>query len=537
MKMKKKITITLFYFILFLFSIFYSLFSLISLPLFFIIDLILNMKRKDIKFFLFFRYILPFIIIFKKNTNYKNIKNKKTIFFFATSAGEIKTILNLIEKQTKKNINFSKQNNKDFNKDFNNNCDLNFFPIFFYTSITAKEILSKINFDNYNQYLFPDILIFNLFYLLKFKPQKIIFFESEIWPGILIISKILKIKSYYINAKISANLFFNIFYKTFIINLFDFVIPQDKNNFDKFNLFKDINLFQLKTPINYKLNFNFKNYPCLKLKKNLTITFASTHPEDEKIFIHFIKIISKYVEENILFKDLNLLFLIVPRHVERSDSIEIKIKEYFYPKKYRISKLSSYKLFEDILNFQEKLDINDNYNYTNFEDYTNKVLNLNSFNEKFKIVICDKFNILQKIYSLSNITFMGATFFDFGGGHNIIEPLFFKNVLICGPFLYNLKDIFEEVSATFNLCAIFYPNDIFYFIDKKYKKKIQKYSQNVLLINSYNELFNFIIKFIEIDKLIINNNRQNINNINKNFKKLEEYFLIKEKELLNHCLF
>lgn len=529
------INIFLFLFIILLYFI-YIIFSLIFLPFFLIIDLILNAKRKDLLFFLFSRYIFPLTILFKKTINsfpknftknYPNNKSKdlSNIFIFSTSAGELKTISEIIEKT------------KTFEK---------YNIIFFYTSITAKEFSNNINFPNINFYLFPDNPIFNFIYFIKFKPIKVIFFESEIWPGVLIFSKLFKAKSYFIQGKFPQNTFTFSIYCFFVLNLFDIIIPQDnEENLKILNIKNYIpTFFKLELPINFKLLIDYQRYlnkdnsvknnidkNIVNEKENiikefflneiLFITFASTHKNDEPFFFNLVK----FLNENFEFS--NIIYLLVPRHPERTDNIinefnnKVKNKNFL---NYNISpiKLSNLEYFSEFIQ---------NIHTQNIEiicKAKSELENILKASEINPIIICDKFNILKNIYSLSKITFMGATFFWHGGGHNILEPLFEGNILICGPYLTNLKDIFEKISEHTGICAILKPENLSKFIKKKYLKKRIIYSKNTFILRNYHDLINFIksnlikdknkikysifniIKETEEENKIILNNLQNL---------------------------
>ncbi|MCX8058808.1 MAG: hypothetical protein N3A58_05295 [Spirochaetes bacterium] len=501
--------------------LFYFLISIILLPIFLIIDLLFNINRKDLTFFIYSRYIFPLKLIFKKLN--KNISKNNNIFIFATSAGELKTISNSINKvnlYTKYNI------------------------IFFYTSLTAKEYSQEINFINQNFYLFPDNFLYNLIFFFKFKPKKIYFFESEIWPGILIFSKIFKATSFFLQAKLPDNIILSFLYLFLILILFDFIIPQDKleeekiiklTNFLKRNKkINSYNFFNTKIleSFNFKLSINFnKTNPyflesIFNNKINL-ITFASTHAIDEPIFFEFINIFlsmdsfSKY-KINHYENSYRNIFVIVPRHPQRANEINNALNKFFKSKNSNFTNIKNLSELKNFLNLVENIFINEN-NIDKYQDskinYYN-ILNkaIQEIDQQNLIIICDKFNILKNILAITKITFLGATFFWHGGGHNIIEPLIYNNLLICGPYLLNLKDIFEEVSIKFGKSLIFTPPDATKFIQKKYLKKKINYNKNIIYINNYDDFINLILNYL----LNINKNNMSFNNLYTYFENLDK---------------
>jgi uncharacterized protein YydD (DUF2326 family) len=63
---------------------------------------------------------------------------------------------------------------------------------------------------------------------------------------------------------------------------------------------------------------------------------------------------------------------------------------------------------------------------------------------KTDIVIVDKIGVLRKIYSITDIAFVGGTLVNIGG-HSLLEPLFYGKTPIFGPYLQNVKEISKEI--------------------------------------------------------------------------------------------
>ena len=109
-----------------------------------------------------------------------------------------------------------------------------------------------------------------------------------------------------------------------------------------------------------------------------------------------------------VFKNLeDTVLILVPRHIERTPQIEELLKKHSY----------SYKKYSEI-------------NEKNIE--------------KTDIIIIDIIGILRKVYSITDIAFVGGTLVDIGG-HSLLEPLFYGKIPIFGPYLQNVKEISQEI--------------------------------------------------------------------------------------------
>jgi 3-deoxy-D-manno-octulosonic-acid transferase len=64
--------------------------------------------------------------------------------------------------------------------------------------------------------------------------------------------------------------------------------------------------------------------------------------------------------------------------------------------------------------------------------------------EEVAVILLDTLGELAKLYSIGTIIFMGGSMVRVGG-HNILEPLFFKKPVLFGPFMDNFREISDEV--------------------------------------------------------------------------------------------
>ena len=241
-------------------------------------------------------------------------------------------------------------------------------------------------------------------FLENWKPELSIWIESDLWPITLNLLKKKSIRSIYVNSRISPQSykkwkFIKYFYKN-IVSSFDEIFaqsPLDKKRIEFLSNRKVNYIGNLKLSLIEKNNIktNFSN-----LQKNLSdfkvLMFASTHHDEEKIFLELIK--------RILSKINNLKIIIVPRHPERLDEIITILKK-------------------------------KNINCINLKD---------SKNFKEDIFIVGSFGKMPLYFSLSDIVILGGSFVKMGG-HNPLEPAKNNCVIITGPYVYNWENIFVDM--------------------------------------------------------------------------------------------
>ncbi len=64
--------------------------------------------------------------------------------------------------------------------------------------------------------------------------------------------------------------------------------------------------------------------------------------------------------------------------------------------------------------------------------------------DDIKILLVDKFGVLNELYAISDIAFVGGTLVDIGG-QNILEPVWVGVPVLYGPSIYNVKDSSEYI--------------------------------------------------------------------------------------------
>ena len=256
-----------------------------------------------------------------------------------------------------------------------------------------------------HQYIPFDISIWCSRFLNFWKPNLILWVESDIWPNMLNKIKERNISCLYLNARISPNSFHKWkkaknFYKYSLQN-FDKIFAQSKN--DKKRI-QELTSLKIDYIGNLKL-VKSKNINYVKNNdKSNIVTIASTHSNEEK---KIIKSIKKTIRE------FNLKIYLAPRHLERIDIIKQELKK-------------------EGLSFS--LESKKNYNENN-------------------IVIVDSFGKLDKYFKISDLVILGGSFLKNIGGHNPIEPASYGCVVITGKYVDNWTNIYEDMVKA-NSCIL-----------------------------------------------------------------------------------
>ena len=262
----------------------------------------------------------PFIILFRvisgkedpkrfieKFCIYQNqLPSKITIWIHAASLGEILSIIPIVKKLEK---------NKKITR------------ILITSSTTSSSlILSQYNFKKMIHKFFPiDTNFFSNKFISYWKPHLAIFVESEVWPNMIKNLHQKKIPIILLNARMTKKSYsrwknFPNFSKN-IFNKISLALPQ---NIETIKYLKILGVKNIKLSGNLKyfgekkfrkINQSLKN----KFKKKVIWCAASTHPNEE-LFIGKIHKKVKLIKKN-------LLTIIIPRHINRSDSIIDDLKK------------------------------------------------------------------------------------------------------------------------------------------------------------------------------------------------------------------
>lgn len=341
--------------------------------------------------FPFFILLLPFLFLHKRfryhfwnRIGFVKKSTQNNVWIHSASVGEWNGLLpfiNILEHQNK--------------------------PLIFssYTDTGLKNIKQK---SDKSSFILPfDFLLLQGLLFLQIKPKKLIIAETELWPNLIFLAHLFHIPLYLINARISDKYYksyikFKKFYQI-LLNQFDLILTQDKITLNRLKNF-DIQTkcqFTGTTKLDgiQKLSLSKKEKSSFLKKIHATtktkiITAGSVRGKEYQYFINAIPRLLKY------FSDLKLL--IVPRHIKN-------IPAY---KKYLSAKKIDFNLWSE------------------------------NSKKKVPVILVDKMGLLQKLYAISHISFVGGTIEPIGG-HNPVEAAVCQTAILHGNSISNNPIAFE----------------------------------------------------------------------------------------------
>jgi 3-deoxy-D-manno-octulosonic-acid transferase len=356
--------------------IIYNLLNLLLLsfsPLILLIRFFLGKEDKK-------RFKEKFCFFSKKNDN------KQIVWIHGASVGEILSIIPII-KELEKNIKIKK--------------------ILLTSSTTSSaSVILKYKFKKtVHQYYPLDINFLTKFFINYWKPKIAIFVDSEIWPNMYKNLYKKNIPLILLNARIT-NKSFNRWklFPRFSKNIFSKITLALPQNSETKNYLHLLGVKNIKKAGNLKY---FGNSINKRIKDNLKKRFykrnvwcaASTH-RDEEIFIG-------RVHSELKSKIKNLITIIIPRHINRTNSI--------------INELKSIGLKYQLHSENKKIKKNTD------------------------IYLVDTYGETINFYLLSKLTFLGGSIIKHGG-QNPLEPAREGNYIIYGPNISNFKEVYEMLN-------------------------------------------------------------------------------------------
>ena len=270
------------------------------------------------------------------------------------------------------------------------------------STLSSSKIFEKFRFKKTLHQFYPldNIHIINNF-LNYWSPSSAIFVESEIWPTMISQLKRRKIKVVLINARMSSKSYKRWFSLKYfgknILKKFDYIFPQNK---ETLLYFKKLGINKLKFLGNLKFvstqDDEYKKLDKKYFKNRTVLCSASTHYNEEEIF----------ADLHIKFKKKipNLITIIIPRHIERTNEIIQMLNK---------KKLKFIKHSENKKSYQK----NDVY-------------------------IVDSYGESKSFYKVSNVVFLGGSLVS-KGGQNPLEALRFGCNILHGNFTFNFKDVYK----------------------------------------------------------------------------------------------
>ncbi len=413
-------------------------------------------------YFLFF-LLAPFILFFLiiaflfQFISYENFKgklgisipkncypNKPSIWLHFSSLGEYQTNHFFLKQLVKSQSTLLKKNQKKF-------------LITYFNQDTSKII--EQDWPNLPSLFFPLENPFSYQKIIKkFNINKVIFFETEIWPFFLMILFKKKIQAYLINGCLQNNSF--IHYQkikkfiSFLSKAYQHVFTQDFNEKEKFlkigfsknqisvghNLKYLQGFSKVKKKTDYKKKLSFP-------KNSFIITLGSIHFKED---ILILKQILPLLKNNPHF-----YFILAPREIKKT---------------------------KPLFKFLQK----NNVKFTKRTEKKNQ-------KKKNQLLILNTYGELASIYSISDLVIIGGSFIPIGG-HNPLEAIHYNKKVIVGPYMNHFKNIIKNFNSYISTSTL---KDLPKIIDQSIKKNNKKDYGKQLLEKKRKEAISFVKNAIE----------------------------------------
>ena len=408
------------------------------------------------RFLINITYIIsPIIIVFRlfkkkehperfkeKLCYFSKFKKKGTlIWFHGASVGEIQSIIPLIEKFEKK-------------RDIKN-------ILITSNTLSSSKIIEKLKFKKVIHQFFPIDTNFNSKKFLNYwKPSVVFFIDSEIWPNMIINLSKKKIPIILLNGRITKKTFRRWRnlpkFSNFLFNKINLCFAS--SNISK-NYLKKLGVKNLKLVGNLKFSQS-ENEKIIKfnnlekfISSKIIWCASSTHYNEEK----FCGIVHKKLKE----KYKNLLTIIIPRHIERTELIGEEL---------------------------EKLDLT-----------VHRHNSKEKMHENTDIYIVNSYGQTKSIYNICRHVFLGGSLINHGG-QNPLEATRYGCNILHGPNIDNFKEIYKYLNKLNVSVKINNTSQFISKLDKlltknnstkKIKAKLTKIGKEILN-NTYNDIDQFL---------------------------------------------
>ncbi len=349
---------------------------IITSPIIILFRIIKNKEDKK-------RYVEKFCIPSKKRVE------GKLIWFHGSSVGEILSVIPLIKFYEKK---------KSIDQ-----------ILITSSTLSSSKIIEKFKFKKTIHQFYPiDHIFFTKKFLNYWKPKIAIFIDSEIWPSMFKNLNDKKIPLVLLNARLTKKTFSRwMKIKNFADTIFKNISVAYPQNIETKNYLKKFNLRKIKVLGNLKFAENSEEN-LIKLNKKLKselnkkkIWVASSTHQNEEFFCGKAHIILKKQFNN-------LLTIIIPRHIHRTNSIVTGLK---------------------------KLKLN-------VVTHSSKITNL----KRVDIYLVDTFGETKKFHSIASSVFLGGSIVN-KGGQNPLEAARFGANILHGPNTNNFKDVYKLLKS------------------------------------------------------------------------------------------
>ncbi|HVP76998.1 MAG TPA: 3-deoxy-D-manno-octulosonic acid transferase [Thermodesulfobacteriota bacterium] len=253
----------------------------------------------------------------------------------------------------------------------------------------------------------------------KIQPSLLLIAETELWPNLLRSCGKRGIPIILFNGRISQKscrryLLFKFFFKEYLkyISLFLMQTEQDQER-----IF-EMGVESQKTKVEGNLKFD-QAFPSFSRKtmdemagaigfhgQEKILIAGSTHSGEEEILVSLYKELKKM--------EPHLLLILAPRHLERLEEVERILKK-------------------EAISWLRKTSL--------------RLSPGRPDQVSPEVILLDTMGELTGIYSLGTLVFVGGSLVRIGG-HNPLEPLFFKKCVLFGPYMFNFLEISSRLIET-----------------------------------------------------------------------------------------
>ncbi|HUT85965.1 MAG TPA: glycosyltransferase N-terminal domain-containing protein [Elusimicrobiales bacterium] len=270
--------------------------------------------------------------------------------------------------------------------------------------LTAKKILGN------SSYLAPvDFYPITARFIKTFKPARLFVFENELWPNMFTACKNNNIPIGIINGRMSQKSFKGLKLlkplTKFIFENVSFACVQTREIAKRYIA---LGLEKSKIHVTGNIKYDMLDETPRKTKQvreiisklnwqnSKILVCGSTHPQEENAFISVMKKIGK---------DLNLKFIIAPRHMERIQQVKQNLTS-------------------------------NGIKFTSLTQGASK--------ENTDCLLVDEMGWLTSFYKMAHLCFVGGTLVQ-KGGHNLLEPAILQKPILMGKHTLNSPDVAQKL--------------------------------------------------------------------------------------------
>jgi 3-deoxy-D-manno-octulosonic-acid transferase len=296
--------------------------------------------------------------------------------------------------------------------------------LFTTTTLTSAAILANKIKDYQGRVIHQFLPIDSYFIVKKFlkfwRPKKVFFVESEIWPNFIYEAYKQGLSTTLVNARMSQKSFSRwLFARKIGFNIFDsfnLILAQsleDQARLAQLTTQKVLFVGNLKSEAQI-LKFNERELEKLKIAigpRHLWLA-ASTHKGEEEIILATHKKLKQ--------KFPDILTIIVPRHPNRSLEVQGLMRDLKFAARSSQNKITA----------------------------------------QTEIYLADTLGELGLFYSLADFAFIGGSLVNIGG-HNPFEAIKLNCVVVSGNFTFNFKEIYAELENQKACVIITNENELF----------------------------------------------------------------------------